>query len=118
MKDHYIDAPDPFNVMTYIQSVDEMYPKLTSGEKAEFRVVYDFLSEICHTNAPGQYLTFDIEPNTKEVTYYDNYKIDHNKDELYHFHSYFVNSIIAFELFYNECMKLLEKNEELPIIER
>jgi hypothetical protein len=107
-------VPDPINVMTMIDSIDQYFKPLLPEKIPMFRETYDFLSEFCHPNFLG--ITRGSQINKIAIVRF-NQSLELSDEDLV-FSSYLLMSISAFFKFYDICFSLLNENEELPIIVR
>ncbi len=111
-KGNLMHAPDPVNVMSLIDAADELFQKMSKSNEKIFRAAYDDLSEICHPNSFGSILSADV--NSDGLVKYK------NKDEIltikwFHIHDFSI-TISSFMYFYENARRLIEANEEIPII--
>jgi hypothetical protein len=108
------EIPRPINVLEMIDAIDYQYKKL-GGEKSSMnRETYDLLSEFCHPNNYGQQLTNTMEKGV--VTYHDSPTFKKSDFDL--IAPNLLMSSVGLILFYDKTYRLLQKNEELPIMVR
>jgi hypothetical protein len=104
-----------FNILTYIDTTDKLIKKYIESESAEFRIRYDGLSEYCHPNFNA--LSMGGDPykvlSHKTMIYPIPFKLSF---EDFKFLGDLLISIKTFFLFYDEIFKLLDNNEEFPIM--
>lgn len=108
------DAPDPINVMSMIDAADDLLKKLNTDNDPIFRDTYDDLSEFCHPNSFGLFMSSHV--NKVGVVRYQGYEADIERRDFIHFFHSFMITANCFKMFYEEARKLIENKEEIPIV--
>jgi hypothetical protein len=109
-----LNIPEPINVMKMIDAADTNHKRISGIREPIYRIMYDELSEFCHPNFCGISMGHEIE-NNRNVNYFDALEINKQNGP---FVIHLSISAMTFLRLYDEILKLLEKNEELPIIIR
>ncbi|GED55464.1 hypothetical protein EDM54_23835 [Brevibacillus borstelensis] len=109
-----LNPPDPINVMSLIDSVDEMITKMPQNNGTiDFRRCYDNLSEFSHPNNLG--MTMDVHFNKIGITrFYFSSQLPKSEFDMINYHLVITSGLFIHA--YDECLKLLVNNEELPIL--
>lgn len=109
-------APDSINVLSLIDDVDTLYKQMGGTLDKPFRQNYEYLSEYCHPNFLGvsQGSTAIMPQGVYEFQYPPLIKSSQATELL----SYLCISVSMFIDFFDKCYGLLNKQEEMPSLEK
>lgn len=114
-KNENLEVPQPIQVMTLIDAVDDLFQKMSNKKETRFRESYEDLSDFCHPNFAGisvgarvmrsQLGVLHFTPGPS-MTVEDARLISTSSNP----------SLALFKCFWSEAVDLLKQNEETPLL--
>ena len=108
------NAPNPIRVGTQIEKADKVLQY--EGDNLSLKQIYGFLSEYCHPNFSGTRLGVELTEKLSEIIFTKN--IAFKPVDLNTIVNGACISCLSLFTVYDEAFTLLEKNEEIPELER